>query len=496
LKRWLDWTLTNDERFLSCVEQYTTMADRISNFAKTNRAQVSPELSSDTLGTIERNFQQFKNHLTDLDNDHYSDHKPAIYGDSKALMHTFEQLLSDDRTPMQARLDAIKNLSDKLTVCAGGLHSELTDVVVRLQSSSKGLEGALFQAKSRHIDALILAHVAENHRDLPGNEVHYVNAYFNHIATDFGLSRRDDPLESIGLKQSTEQQRTALGIKIKSELDPLRLIGNIAEEYLGRVHECLADTGLDSRQPLSGDELERAHQKLGQYQLIWDSMFGKVPMTAYLKPTDDMCTEYQVAKSPVAITLHMMDQLKEKGFIDFTHLTFAKENDKDIEINMTGNLLWMQDGDERDAVEIRQLFDKKTETILKAIEKNVPKSQRGLFQKQLVQIAVDHADPAKSDSLPDAGLSKILKATLHSSMKIKTEEQRKWLGSVVACVAACNGEKTLDALIEKEVPLQNVWKEFGKPLNIYKNDREPMMYALENGHLNIANKLCEAGVSL
>jgi hypothetical protein len=175
------------------------LIEDIIGFANKNyrNQNLTPELTVGTLAAIEVGLRELKRHLLEAKAEFFGDDGPLLYGPGKEMFHEFVNLLNDERIPLQTRMNAIQSLAAGVQTCAGKVLTTLRTEVSNLKGTTSGLKGTAQRMKIMLIDSLVLQHVKDNHTYLPGNEVHYVNAYVNYLAHDMGIPERLDPFVSI-----------------------------------------------------------------------------------------------------------------------------------------------------------------------------------------------------------------------------------------------------------------------------------------------------------
>ncbi len=149
----------------------------------------------------------------------------------------FCALVQQPDMPQDARRHAILNLLQGMDVCAPGVAQHIETAARELQALTD------MAAHFRHqltiaIEEKIQDHLRE-HRICKhaGNEIHYVAAFFNHLAPHFGLPPRTDAL----LPKALAPAVLDAGARQVLDADPVeRVVAQMAQDYLARVAEFYA----------------------------------------------------------------------------------------------------------------------------------------------------------------------------------------------------------------------------------------------------------------
>ena len=116
-----------------------------------------------------------------------------MYSTCKQWFHKLDELLQNDKLPPQARMTAVMELAPRLDACSGGIMADLQGTVAVLKAASEGISGMAYKWKKKMLDALILNYVKAHHAYPAGEEIHYVQAYCNGLASRMGMEKTRDP---------------------------------------------------------------------------------------------------------------------------------------------------------------------------------------------------------------------------------------------------------------------------------------------------------------
>jgi hypothetical protein len=226
----------NLNEFRLCKKEYTDVLDRIVDFTQKNADKINPKLSRQNIDNISEHINDLRNHVSNPNIDFFGEHKEIIYGPGKELFHELDDLLQNEQIPVQKRMNAVAMMAPSLGLCSGGVLTAVQEAVSSLKHATTGVKGAAYRTKIQMMDSLILQHVNEHHRGYPpGNEVHFVNAYFNYIAKDMGVPERGDRFTTIAEGDITTPQLEKCREHVLTKLNPNALIKVMANNYLDQV---------------------------------------------------------------------------------------------------------------------------------------------------------------------------------------------------------------------------------------------------------------------
>lgn len=169
----------------------------------------------------------------------------------------------------QTRQRAIQNLAEGVGACATGVAQHIQTAVRELQaltSVAQNFRHRLTLAVEHQIQDFLRQQQVCRHA---GNEIHYVAAFFNEVAHQFGLPRRTDALMPRDLAQPLLD---ACAWHVIDANPVERVITQMAEDYLSRLEEFQAQANSFDLQTLA--PLLQKYQRDLKPQL--HSLFGPV----------------------------------------------------------------------------------------------------------------------------------------------------------------------------------------------------------------------------
>lgn len=116
----------------------------------------------------------------------------TLYGMGKESMDEVVRLFQDDKIPLHTRKNALQNLAQGVTVCSEGTLSNILITTRELALAAGGLSESLQLTKEKAIEQIVTEFVRKKHNPKTVYEIHFVNAYMNALAADFGLREIQD----------------------------------------------------------------------------------------------------------------------------------------------------------------------------------------------------------------------------------------------------------------------------------------------------------------
>ncbi|MCX4028002.1 ankyrin repeat domain-containing protein [Endozoicomonas sp. SM1973] len=116
----------------------------------------------------------------------------TLYGMGKESMDELVGLFQNDKIPLHTRKNALQNLAQGVTVCSEGTLSNILVTARELALAAGGIAESLQYSKEKSIEQIIAGFVRKQHNPKKTYEIHYVNAYMNALAKQFGLREIKD----------------------------------------------------------------------------------------------------------------------------------------------------------------------------------------------------------------------------------------------------------------------------------------------------------------
>jgi hypothetical protein len=272
--------------FKTLKQEYVDLVNGFIQFVEVNSSKVKPPLSRQTVEAVTGNLNTFSSRIANIHGDFFAAHKSVIYGAGKECSHELADLLQSETIPIQKRVDAVVKMSETVALCSGGVMTALQGAVTELKCSTGGVKSAAHRVKIQMIETLIEQFLKESgHSYLPGNEVHYVNAYYNELSDELGVSKRDDPFVSIAQSSMTPDNIRLCKEKVFLKLNPKILVKTMADSYLDQVKGAQA---VDVRAPIPLDQFQDVMARNDDVKsTTLDQEYGEVKLESYLSMDDD-----------------------------------------------------------------------------------------------------------------------------------------------------------------------------------------------------------------
>lgn len=452
---------------LTFIQQYTEVLDNIVAFVRNQGDKLNPPLLESTKNAVKGHFHVLKEHLFVEDGKYFvnsreEDFRPLMYENVKDMFHELAQVLKDEDISLQRRINAVVDFAPRAEVCSGGLGSDLQEMTMKLKI--RGLMDSAYKWKIDIMKGVIHEHVKNRYRYTSGEEIHYVNAYYNLMASDMGVEKRVDPyvdnlrrnnVISVGALNSCKQN-------VLKMLKPMNLVNELADQYRSRLETAINENGIDPNN-VSADESKRL-KTIQEAEL--DFEYGEVSSHVFLREKDPESYlppyVYTGKEWPTGLVLHFLKSLKKEELVDYNDSKIVLGDTGEGRIKMRDNLLWVKEkhvppqrvtAQSWSKINPQELFDKIKETE----PKNV------LSRAAMLASIVGHVR-----SLPQA------------------EEAKNVLGAWLLYATNNAQLGTLNALLKAGVD-----KEFKD-----NEGRTALMHAAANGQVGMLKALLKAGVSL
>lgn len=461
--------------FKNCVSEYWQILDRVVDFSNSNSKKISPPLPDRSVKAINKHFDELREHIHNPRYDYFEAHKEVIFGSGKEMFHELDNLLQDEKIPLQKRMNAVTMMAPSMGMCSGGVLTALQEAVSSLKNSTAGIRGAAFRAKIQMMDSLISQFVQNHHRGYGiGNEVHYVNAYFNDIAPYMGVPPRTDRFTSIAKPNISLDQRDSCRKLVLAKLNPSALTKIMAESYLDQIKGAQQ---VDVNRPVEGDDLNDVFRRSNDIkQATLTNEFGEVPDSSYLIPVSDTYL-YQFARQSTLIAKHFMETLKEEKLVNYDDALTLTQDEKNGEIRMLGDLFWRDRGGDCEELEARELLASSPLQMSQTLRHaKVSPSARGEVFSGIAQHLLDSREVEHVDSVPDAWLGEF------SALLDEGSISKAQMGPVVELAAHFGCPDTLRALIRRHVEVDNPGA----------HGYTPLMLAAQNGQASAVTLLLQA----
>ncbi len=389
--------------FVPFKQQYIRLIDQVIAFAHARADQLTPPVTKPRMQAISSDFETFKHHLFDAEQDFFSSHKYLLYGVGFDAIKQLSHLLKDERIALQRRMDTVLNLAPDTTVCAGGCITGLQKALSMLTTSERGIIASAHRFKQQMVENAALNHSRRHHQYDPGNEVHYANAYLNFSADTLGIAPRLDPFARTAESEMTLELLNEFAQATRHSLRPITMVEAMADDYASRIRQ-VAQT--DAAGTISLEQIAATQQRIEALQTsILDAEYGPIPMHDVLieLPAGG---NYQIIKPPTLVAVRLMDRLKKEKIINFEPIVLAKAVDGGANLLYLDGLIWLKRNAQHEALDLTTLCQTLPLDMLATLSRNdAPDKEKYLAIFCHVAEAVATLHQAESPgALPDGWL--------------------------------------------------------------------------------------------
>jgi ankyrin repeat protein len=401
------------EDFPRFKTEFTDLIDHIHAFADAHKSKVNPQLTQATLDQLKMDCETMKTHLFDQELNYFSVHKTDVYSTIKKYFHDFDDLLKNEKIPLQARVNTLTDLGKKMNMCAGGLLSELECAIGALRPD-KGPRLMAAWLKDQLVTNSITEYVRQKHgRDYaPSYEVHIVNRFIQELAADYGVKPTKDPFINIGNFLATQSNVEACKKYVALRVKPLAVTNAMAEICLDEIKGQAFDMGVDPHAPIPARKLDELFIHLQNFKkstLIPE--FGGVDESTYLWPAlnehGEETFDYQIASNSALIAEALMDTLRDKKVIEFDKAVTLKAGENG-DIMKLGDMFWRKKGGRCYEIKAKDWLAVSPADILSHAE--IPEAERYTALQDIVQGIVDVSEKEglQKEDIPEEWLQECI----------------------------------------------------------------------------------------
>jgi uncharacterized protein len=460
-------------------KEYIDLVSRVEYFAIENAEKISPSLSIRSTVEIQAGFSDLKNHISNSDGEFFGTHKEVIYGPGMEMFNELDVLLNNNTISLQKRMNAVVMMAPAMGMCSGGVLTALQNAVSTLRHTGSGIQGAAYRTKIQMMESLVLQHVRDTHHGYrPGNEVHFVNAYFNFIAKDMGVPERIDQFTRIVETDISPSDFQRCREMVLTKINPNALTKVMASNYLDQVKGAQQ---VDVSQAVGEDDLTDVFKRTHNVkQATLSSEFGEVPDSSYLLPVPDTYS-YQFARQPTLIAKHFMETLKEESIVNYDEVVTLHRDIENDSIKMLGDIFWRDRGGDCEELSVPELLSISPHHISRALDDaGVSLAEQGFIYIGIAQHLLDSRETEKIEAIPEAWLAKF------SDLFERGAIPEAKIDPVAQLAAHFGCAETLRTLIRNGACIDR------KDAHGWS----PLMLAAREGHVNNLIALIQAGANL
>ncbi|CAM4497131.1 MAG: hypothetical protein LEGION0403_FIIPPAGN_01714 [Legionella sp.] len=234
---------TSDFSFFQ--RQYETLLDNLKTWCDRHECGILLNDALTNNGEPSPAFALLKNYLFGA-NHYFEENEAAFFNEGKKNLEELCLLLKNEHIPLDGKLKVLRELQTGLNVCADGIQTNIRNATNELKAHL-GINEALQQIKTEFIQQHALPTIQSlfgDNQDYEAFEIHYVNAYYNHVAKDFGLSEQDDSYIPAAERNITPFNRLHFKKRLQEQFTPYRMLGlllvKLRDDWT-RLHAELSD---------------------------------------------------------------------------------------------------------------------------------------------------------------------------------------------------------------------------------------------------------------
>lgn len=463
--------------FKTLKQEYTGLIDGLIDFANSNAEKINPPLSEERLENIKISLLEFKDHL--FSSEHFDDHLGIMYGYGKELLHELQNLMNHGSVPLQKKIDTLLDIAPSLPLCSGGVLTALQEGISSLKCAKVGISGAAYRTKVQMIDALILNYVSRTHRYREGDEVHFVNAYFNRIAGELGVGERNDQFTSIATRSMDDIKVQECRDFVFKKISPASITKVMGLNYLNQIRGAQKNK---YNEPLKGGEITEAFNQIKDIKAAaLDAEYGDVPNDILLMASPDEYS-YEIPREPTLLRKHFLKKMRSNDLVAYSGngVTIADDG-KNEKFKILDDIIWKEvDGDLKD-LSIHELISVSPKSIVDELDKaRIDPEERGGVIRVITQSVAESIERGELKTVNEQWLIDL--ADLASANKVSTQDIQPALHIAINS-SSVNG---LKALAKTGIDLDQ--KD--------AHGLTPLMIGIERGDTEAVKILAEEGADL
>ena len=269
----------------------------------------------DSSGQKDEDKAKVKTLLTDFYedltvNNKFSNQDKELLGPAKEQLDQFVIDVNNNKIAKATRIESVKEFAEGLGVCAPGVATNIKLTSNKLHLVADGSVSNYVEAKWQSMlmnaitDFARATHKSEAY--YRNNEIHYINAYFNYLANDYGLEEQKD--DFVTLSSVTPESLQRCKQELAKSLSADRLIDYLADECLQELRgfvQTLATEVLGAESagtPITPQHVPQVLEALEPKLEEMQSRYGPLSLDLWLEPlSDDLNTSYRLTDNATLI---------------------------------------------------------------------------------------------------------------------------------------------------------------------------------------------------
>ncbi|EHL29956.1 ferredoxin reductase domain-containing protein [Legionella drancourtii] len=205
---------------------------------------------------------------------HFDIGEAVLFNQGKKALEELLLLIENNEISVDGKKNVLSNLQKGIVVCVGGVLTNVIDAKDDLKAHT-GLNEILYKIKVTLIQQIALTEIRQQYGNTKGNEIHYVNAYYNYVAKDYGLKLKEDNFIHYALKNinstDLEEFKKMLNERFTPKIVLNNLLDKLKENWHTLYNALLKD--LHNNPYISSSESEKL-SRLFFYQEQWNQKYA------------------------------------------------------------------------------------------------------------------------------------------------------------------------------------------------------------------------------
>ncbi|CEG56003.1 hypothetical protein [Legionella fallonii] len=215
----------------------------------------------------------FKENLF-AENRHFDIGEAVLFNQGKKALEELFLLIENNQISVDGKKNVLSNLQKGIVVCVGGVLTNVVDAKDDLKAHT-GINEILYKIKVTFIQQIAITEIRQRYGNTAGNEIHYVNAYYNSVAKDYRLKQKEDNFIHYALKNinsiDLEEFKKTLNERFTPKIVFNNLIDKLKEDWNTLYNALLKD--LDNNPRIQSSESEKL-SRLFFYQEQWNQKYA------------------------------------------------------------------------------------------------------------------------------------------------------------------------------------------------------------------------------
>lgn len=232
----------NGREFAQFKKQYESLLSSLDQWCVTHEVQKTlfDNLDIEGLLYLPKQIPAFELLKQRLFNGYYSIREAILYREGKQSLEELSRLLHDKNIREELKKNILCNLQISIGVCSDGTLTNIIDAKDNLKGSLNSYS-LIMNIKRVLVQQAALLFLHQVIKTYPiGNEIHYVNAFHNHVALNYGLPKRTDQfINSLHLGVERLEQ---FAISVERYMTPARVLEHLISQLIpefSTMHERL-----------------------------------------------------------------------------------------------------------------------------------------------------------------------------------------------------------------------------------------------------------------